>query len=108
MSMLTLQESLTLTDYETVEELASQNYGPSDIAKALGKNTRDFNRLWRIKASELRLRYDKGRLNIQIVKSEKLIKLVKKKNVTAIQMHNKQAKKQRFEDLKNDVFGLDS
>ena len=94
-------------ELETVAELASQNYGPRDIALNLQRELRAFMRHWRDQESALRKAYERGILEIDIIKKEKLNLKVKSGSLTAILTHNKNAEQQRFQDIKNDVFNLD-
>ena len=106
MAIATLTENLVLSDFETIEKMAEENYGPRDIAKALSVSVRDFLHLWRDHKSQIREAYERGVLQIDIKKQEKLIDLITKENVTAIQIHDKNQKIRRFEDARLDVFGI--
>lgn len=106
MAIQTLKEQLTQPDFEAITEMAEQNYGPSDIARALQVSRRDFLYLWRDKTSRVREAYELGRLQIDITKSEKLINMINTENTTAIQIHEKRAKALNFENARLDVFGV--
>ncbi|TXE18623.1 hypothetical protein ES692_06150 [Psychroserpens burtonensis] len=106
MAIEALKNELLDSDYLMIEELAEQNKGPRDIAKALRVSVRDFMYLWRNKTSRIREAYDLGRLQIEITKGEQLITMIEAANTTAIQIHDKNALTRTFEDHKSDVFGL--
>lgn len=104
--VIQFKELLTTSDFETVEDLASKNTAPGEIAKALSVSKRVFLHVWRDKDSQLREAYDRGRLEITFKKAEALELMMEAGNVTAYQIHDKNAKAQAFEDIKNDVFGF--
>lgn len=106
MAIQSLIESLGQSDFDTIEKLAEENYGPRDIARALSVSKRDFMHLWRDKRSQVREAYERGVLQIDITKQERLIAMIKADNVTAVQIHDKNAKIRRFEDARMDVFGI--
>ena len=108
MSLDKVLSAISNVELEVIEEMASQNHGPSDIAKALGVKKGSFIHIWRDPKSDIRKAYDRGILNIEITKTAELKKKVEAGSVTAIQMHEKRALKQRFEDAKNEVFGFNS
>lgn len=106
MAIAQLKEQLTEADYITIEELAEQNHAPSDIARALRVSRRDFLHVWRDKTSRIREAYELGRLQIEIKKSEKLVKMIEAENTTALQIHEKKSKALNFENARLDVFGV--
>ncbi len=97
---------LSGSDYETIEDLASKNYAPSDIALALSVSKRTFKHIWKDKNSQIREAYECGRLDIAIAKADALEAMINEGNVTAYQIHDKNAKAQAFEDFKNEIFGF--
>lgn len=106
MTSVALINQLTPSDYEEIQSLASQNYGPRDIAKALQVSVRTFLHVWRDKNSQIREAYDLGVFQIDVKKREKLLALIDSENTTAIQIHDKQSEERRFEDARLDVFGF--
>lgn len=102
-----LKEVLGTSDFESIEELAAQNYGPRDIAKFLNYNLRAFMHIWRDKKSRLREAYDRGMLEIEIKKTQQLVEKAERGDLTAIQIHDKKADAQRFEDIKQEVFSFE-
>ncbi|WP_422105581.1 hypothetical protein [Winogradskyella sp.] len=106
MTLVALKEQLTESDYTEIENLAEQNYGPRDIAKALQVSVRTFLHVWSDTKSRIRVAYEYGRLQIDIKKREKLINMIEAGNTTAIQIHNKQSEERQFFDARLDVFGV--
>ncbi|NYJ27515.1 hypothetical protein [Allomuricauda sp. ARW1Y1] len=98
---------LTASDLERVEELASQNFAPSQISEMLLLDKWAFMRVWRDQESVLRKRYELGRTAIAEEKQVNLLEKVRAGNTFAIQLHDKAAKAQRFEDIKNEIFNLE-
>lgn len=92
---------------EDIRKLASCNLAPSDIAVKLGINRAGFMRIWRDNSSEIRKAYEAGRVDIQADKMKKLKKMVKKGNVTAMQMHDKLVEETEFEAAKKQIFGFE-
>ena len=90
-----------------VERLSGCNLAPSDIALRLGVKKSSFLRIWRDPKSEIRESYERGRLKVEEKKSKALKKQIKGGNVTAIQIHNKQAEEILFSDVKNEIFGFE-
>lgn len=107
-SLIEQVSHLAQSDFETIEELATQNQAPSDIALALGVSKRAFLHVWRDKKSQIREAYDRGRLQITIDKEAKLMEKVNEGNITAIQIHDRKQAQRRFEDAREDVFGFSS
>lgn len=101
-----LKELVTGPDLEKIEEMASRNFAPSDIALALSVSKRTFLHVWKDKTSQIREAYDRGLLEIAISKAEALESMMAEGNVTAYQIHDKNAKEQAFEDMKRDIFDL--
>lgn len=102
-----IKDSLQASDLETIETLAAQNYAPSDIALALGFDKRGFMHLWRDLTGKVRTAYEKGRVDIEIKKTEKLMEKVEAGNITAIQIHDKKFEERNFEDIKQTIFGFE-
>ena len=98
---------LTASHLERVEELASQNFAPSQISEMLVLDKWAFMRVWRDPKSTLRKRYELGRTAIAEEKQVQLLEKVRSGNTFAIQLHDKAAKVQRFEDFKNEIFNLE-
>ncbi|UOY07717.1 hypothetical protein L0P88_04000 [Muricauda sp. SCSIO 64092] len=97
-----LQES----DLERIEELAGQNFAPSDICRILDFDKWAFMQLWRNRDSTIRQRYELGRLNIEETKQRELITKINSGNSFAIQMHDKLAARRTFENIKSEIFNL--
>jgi len=91
--------------YDQIHELASLNFAPTDIAVRLGFNKHAFVSLWRDKTSDVYKSYYKGRLTMQFNKQQALFDQVDEGNITAIQILDKDAEAQAFEDIKNQFFG---
>ncbi|KAB8156147.1 hypothetical protein EZY14_002710 [Kordia sp. TARA_039_SRF] len=89
-----------------IESLAAKNFAPSDIALKLGINKRIFMKEWRNLKSPVRKAYEKGKLEIAIVKADALEEMIEDGNVTAYQIHDKNEKEQAFKDVVADVFHL--
>ncbi|UOB16582.1 hypothetical protein [Abyssalbus ytuae] len=106
MSLQKIAENITPSDFETIETMASQNYAPSDIALALGFDKKSFMHIWRDQNSQIRQFYEKGRLDIELKKTEKLLEKIEEGSITAIQQHDKKSEERRFEDIKQTIFGL--
>lgn len=106
MGVISLISSLDSSHYDEIEDLACKNFAPSDIAKSIRVSGRDFLFLWRDKTSPVREAYDRGRLKIASAKEQQIIDKVNNGNITAIQIHDKKAKDQEFEDVKADIFGF--
>ena len=98
-----LQES----DLERIEELAGQNFAPSQIAKILGFDKWAFMQLWRDQESILRQRYELGRLSIEEEKQSALVDKIREGNSFAIQIHDKSSRARQFEDIKTEIFNLE-
>ncbi len=92
---------------KNIEELAAGNMAPSDIALKLEINKSAFMRIWREEGSMIRLAYDAGRLEIEALKMKKLKKMIKKGNLTAMQMHDSKAEEAEFIAMKKQVFDLE-
>ena len=99
-------EDFTPSELETIEELAAQNFAPSQICDVLDRNKRQFMRQWRDTDSKVRKAYELGRLDIERTKREQLQLRVETGDMNAIQMHDKRLREQRFEDIKNEIFNL--
>ncbi len=95
---------LTEEDLGLIESLAAENYGPSEIAKMLKMDRRAFLHVWRDKCSQLREAYDRGRFMIDQEKQAALEDRALRGDLTAIQIHDKRARAQRFEDIKKEIF----
>lgn len=95
------------SSYETIEEMAEQNYGPREIASFLRVSVQSFMHVWRDTKSRIRESYERGRLEIELKKSEQLKLKVASGSVTAIQIHDKHAEARRFEDIKQQIFGFE-
>ncbi|MEX0273251.1 MAG: hypothetical protein AB3N16_02625 [Flavobacteriaceae bacterium] len=106
MKISELKELLTESDYEIITTLAAQGEGPRGIAHALQYELRPFLYLWRDKKSRLREAYEQGVIDVHIAKSRTLMDLAILGNVTAIQIHEKITGKQRFEDIKREIFSI--
>ena len=102
-----IKEALTGEDLELIEELASQNYGPTDISFKLNYDKRSFLHIWRDPKSQLREAYERGRMEIEILKRQKINEDIEQGGITAIQMHDKRAEEQRFEDIKREIFSFE-
>lgn len=97
-----LQES----DLERIEDLAGQNFAPSDICKIMGLDKWAFMQLWRNHNSIIRKRYELGRLHIEAAKQHHLSWKAESGNMMAIQTHNKETQRRTFENIKNEIFNL--
>ncbi|WP_109852810.1 hypothetical protein [Aquimarina sp. AU58] len=97
---------LNLDDFEIIKELAAQNCSLKDIADSLNVDVRSFNLSWKNKESPIYKAYRRGRIEIEISKSEMLEQKILEGNITAIQEHNNLAHKRWFDNIKNDVFDL--
>lgn len=106
MTLVELKNELTENDYETIEQLAKQNYGPIDIAMVLNVDKRAFRYLWRDHDSRARDAYERGRLQFDITKSATINDLISEGNVTAVQIHEKRLANREFEDIKCEIFGF--
>ena len=107
MGIVKVKDSVTEAELETIAELASQNYGPRDIALNLRMDMRGFMHVWRDKKSRIREAYERGVMEIDIIKREKLNKEVEGGSITAIQIHDKRSEAQRFEDIKREIFSFE-
>ena len=108
MSTIThIKDTLTGELLEQIEELAAQNYGPTDICFKLNQDKRSFLRLWRDTKSQVREAYERGRMEIEITKRQKLNEDIESGSITAIQIHDKRAEEQRFEDIKREIFSFE-
>lgn len=92
-------------NYDEIKELATLNFAPSDIAIRLGFNKYAFVALWRNKESKLYQSYKKGLLDKRYKEKAALLDEVEDGNVIAMQMLNKEAEAQAFEDIKTHFFG---
>ncbi|WP_074406633.1 hypothetical protein [Aquimarina megaterium] len=97
---------LSLDDLEVVKDLAAQNYSLKDIAAVVNVEIRSFNLSWKNKESPIYKAYRRGRIEIEISKSEMLEQRILEGNITAIQEHNNLAHQRWFDDIKKDVFDL--
>lgn len=99
---------LVQSDIETIEELASQNYTKREIALVLDIKPSLFTYFCADELHSIGKAYMKGHLEIERAKNEKLLTKIESGSETAIQIHDKKAKKQAFLDMKNDLYsGLD-
>lgn len=94
-------------DIETIEELASQNMAPSDIALSLSVDKRGFLHLWKDNKSDVRNAYERGKLQAKCDIEKKLYDDALTGNMTAIQIHDKKRQEQEFEDIKQSIFSYD-
>ncbi|GAK96820.1 hypothetical protein JCM19294_1129 [Nonlabens tegetincola] len=108
MSVHDLMESLNEEDFETIEYMASLNAGPRDIARKLAVDLRSFMIAWNTPDNAVRIAYFKGVKEIEMVKDAALLDRVRDGNVTAMQIVDKARKEQDFQDIKRQVFGLDT
>lgn len=99
-------DGLTESDYEKVQELAAMNMAPSQICEILLQDKWAFMQVWRDQKSRLRKLYELGRLEIEEKKRQTLVEKIEGGDMFAIQLHDKKARAQRFEDIKNEVFNL--
>lgn len=99
---------LTARDLDRVEELAAQNFAPSQICEMLVLDKWTFMHVWRDRQSTLRKRYELGRLQIEEQKRTVLLEEVKAGNMFSIQLHDKASRAQRFEDIKTEIFNIES
>lgn len=102
-----LLSELTPEDFCQIEDLAAQNYAPSTIAQFMDLNKAAFLRLWRDKASSIRNAYEKGKLAIHQEKQITLEEKVQAGDLKAIEIHDRRASEQRFEDIKRDIFNFE-
>lgn len=98
---------LNASSLDRVEELAAQNFAPSQISEMLLMDKWAFMQVWRDQNSVLRKRYEQGRLEIAETKQTQLLEKVREGNLFAIQLHEKASNAQRFEDIKTDIFNLE-
>ena len=107
MAIAEIKDTITKGNLMEIEEMAEQNYGPRDIARALSINVKGFLHIWRDPKSQIREAYELGRLSIDRKKKEQLIAEVGKGNITAIQIHDKHTAAQHFEDIKREIFSFE-
>lgn len=107
MKLAEIKESISETHLETIAELAAQNYGPRDIALNLRMDMRGFLHIWRDKKSRVREAYERGIMEIEITKREKLNIDIEGGSITAIQIHDKRVEERRFEDIKSEIFSFE-
>lgn len=102
-----LLDELTAADLERIQEMAAQNFAPSDICKALKKDKWTFMHLWRQEGSVIRKSYDLGRLQIEETKQAYLLEKVRNGETFAIQVHDKATATRNFENIKQQIFSLE-
>ncbi|NQY31158.1 MAG: hypothetical protein HRT69_17040 [Flavobacteriaceae bacterium] len=91
--------------HEQIVELAKLNFAPSDIAIKLGFNKHAFVALWKDKDSDLYESYYKGKLDFKKLHQEAVLEAIDEGNITAVQIYDKEAEAQAFEDIKKEFFG---
>lgn len=101
-----IKQGITQSDLEQIEELTAQNFCAAEIALSLCIDKRLFMHIWRDKKSQVRMAYERGRIQVQSYKQQQLMGQIKKGNITAIQQHDKQEKLRDFEAIKAEVFNL--
>lgn len=95
---------VSVTDIETIEELAAQNFTIREIAITLGVKYSSFIVFCEDEFHPVGKAFLKGRLEIDRVKNENLLLKVESGSETAIQIHDNKAKEQAFLDIKSDMF----
>ena len=81
-----------------IEELAGIGYGPREIARYLGEDTRVFLKEWRQENSETREAYDRGRLKVQAEIDLRMAQDAQAGNLTAVQIHKRTIRDREWSD----------
>jgi len=95
-------------EYTTIEDMAACNYAPEKIALNLQVDKKAFLRLWYDKDSEVRVRYETGKLKAEFDINNKQKALAMSGNITATQIFLKEAEKNEVNNIRNRIlFGDD-
>lgn len=96
-------------EYISIEDLAGNNYSPEKIAIFLQVDKKAFLKLWFEHESEVRKRYEIGRLSAEFQISNAQKKLAEAGNITAAQIFLKIKENTEIEAIRNQVlFGHDA
>ena len=91
---------LTEEQCNHIEQLAAINYSPKQIALYLGNDEKEFLKEFHKDNSKIKLHYDRGSLMAQAEIDQANLKRARDGSLTAIQQWKKDARHQRFENLK--------
>lgn len=108
MTMKRLEMCFSEEELTSIEDLAACNYAPEKIALFLDVDRKTFLQLWFQKESEVRQRYERGKLVSEFNINNKQKELANAGNITAAQIFLKEAEKNRIANLRNQIlFGDD-
>lgn len=105
MSNIQIINELELTEeqFANIEKLAALNYSAKDIAIYLGVDEKFFLQLFNTSDSEIRFRYNRGRLRAAAEKDKAILDNATSGNITAYQESNKASEKRAFENHKDRI-----
>ncbi len=100
-----MSNKLLFTDeqFEALEDLAACNYPPQSIALYFDLSKDEFMKVWKDKDSLIRYHYNRGKLVADFEIAQKRLQNARNGNLTADQIHVKETKQRRLEDLKEQV-----
>lgn len=101
-------EFLTEEEEKTIMDMAACNFTPSNIAKALGYNHKDFLQRWMDKRSAVREAYDTGKLlaDFQVINKQR--ELAESGNITAAQIFLKETRERDIANIRDKILKDDA
>jgi hypothetical protein len=106
--MKRLEMRFSEEELTSIEDLAGCNYTPEKIALYLDVDRKAFLSIWFQKESEVRQRYERGKLVSEFNINNKQKELANAGNITAAQIFLKEAEKNEITNLRNRIlFGDD-
>jgi hypothetical protein len=106
--MKRLEMRFSEEELTSIEDLAGCNYTPEKIALFLDVDRKAFLSIWFQKESEVRQRYERGKLVSEFNINNKQKELANAGNITAAQIFLKEAEKNEITNLRNRIlFGDD-
>lgn len=101
-------EFLTEEETDTVIAMASCNFTPTNIAKALGYKPADFLKKWLDKRSDVREAYDQGKLLVTFNVLNKQRELAESGNITAAQIFLKETREKEIANIRDKILKDDA
>jgi len=89
-----------------IENLSGLNYSVRKIAMYLDIPVRELEKEYENLESKFRYHYERGQLLNQALIDNKLVENAKGGNITATQIYMKQAKENKLNNLKYELFGI--